>query len=161
MSRKNIVVVLLGCLIVANAVGCGGGNSDETAEKFPEAKKRLVGQWQGKIRVDDKDKAIKELGESVYKALLSMRMEVVFEEEGRMITKANVVAEQHSEAREGSAQWEVVSYDGNKIEIRSVDDSTKREEKVAITFKSDSAFSIPYKGIGFVELNRVVKTARK
>jgi len=160
MAGKINPLAFLCLMVLTCAVGCGGKKADQTVEQFPEAVQRIVGRWQGTIRFD-KEKALKKLGKPAFEALQTIKMDIVFQEDGKMIMSADVVASNHSKHGEGVATWEVTQHEGDVIQIRSVDDSTKVEDNVVITFANNGKFSIPYKEVGHVEFQRVPQTASR
>jgi hypothetical protein len=131
--------------------GCGSKTSPPplatTEKSSAQPVERLIGRWQGTMHVNEEavraalpaDKV-----ESAITSLQAMRMEMDFRQDGTLF----LAGENHGTPYESRASWELVSEDGDKITLRSVEKTAlpgaePQEKTIDIRFEGEDSFTMP------------------
>jgi hypothetical protein len=152
--ETDIMRWMSGLLVLASVsllAGCGSKTSNApvatTLESSAKPTDRLIGRWQGTMQVNEEavraaipaDKV-----EAAITSLQAMRMEMDFRQDGTLL----LAGENHGKPYESQASWELVSEDGEKMTLRSVEKTAlpgaePQEKTIDIRFDGQDSFTMP------------------
>lgn len=131
--------------------GCGSkAPSAPIADAKPAATRpidRLFGRWQGTMLVNEEAVRAAVPADKVEAALASlqaMKMEMDFRQDGTL----RLAGENHGKPYESQASWELVSEEGDKMTLRSIETTAAsgaqpQEKTIDIRFEGDNSFTMP------------------
>jgi hypothetical protein len=148
MRRLFVASLLLASLGLA---GCGGSTPTAPAAAAPAPAAipqvaaqpaesidvEIEGTWRGQMIVNDSE-ASKKLKAEQLEALTSMRMTMVFREDGTL----KLAGETYGKPYESENRWDLVGAEGNKLVIKSIDASGK-EKNIDLFFNDSESFDMP------------------
>lgn len=137
-------------------VGCGSQTAntpvaDAQQPGAPQASAsptdRLIGRWQGTMQVNEEavraavgpDKV-----EAALTSLQAMQMQMDFRPDGLLL----LAGENHGKPYESQASWELVSQEGERVTLRSVEQAAApgvapQEKTIDIRFEGQDSFTMP------------------
>lgn len=171
MRRAAFALVSVGLLALASSFGCGGsgatGGTTAQGEPTQTPEEVLVGNWEGKVELDQevvakkldavKDPDAKNLLFWEIETPASLNSKLTLKADGSMIMAATISTADGDKSLQSRGTWEVISAEGDQAKVRLRYDG-EVEEKV-FTFDDVDAFATDPPGadktIGVLKFKRL------